>query len=322
MHVLESTFGHICGEFCVIEDDQTGEIMGGLPVYTVKSWLLGNRLVSVPFAALCDPLVSSTEDIACLLPHVVDLGNRTSARYIEIRTLKSTALVREPRLRASHSYIHHFVRLNRSRKEIRASFGRTSVRQMIAKAEKQGFELGEGNDLSDVVVFYRLLCQTRRRLSLPPIPYRFFRNLWDTLAPLGRVVLLMARHRGATAGAVMALKWKGTFALEYVGDDERYRKSGTIQFLYWEAMKRAIDEGYGVFSFGRTYRSNKGLVESKTHWGTTAEDLCTFFYPETTHKDAEDREASWQYKLIKRLSRTLPDPGLRLLGEFCYRHMG
>ena len=141
------------------------------------------------------------------------------------------------------------------------SFGRTAVRQMVAKAEKHGFEVFEGRGVSDVATFYRLLCQTRRRLSLPPIPLRFFLCLWETLSPTGRVLLLLARSKGVTVGAVMALKWKETFVLEYIGDDARHRKFGTVQFLYWEAMKRAMEEGSKLFSFGRTYRGNKGLME-------------------------------------------------------------
>jgi hypothetical protein len=51
--VLDDTFPHIRGKFLVLSDAATGEIQAGLPVYAVKSWLLGNRTVSVPFALHC-----------------------------------------------------------------------------------------------------------------------------------------------------------------------------------------------------------------------------------------------------------------------------
>ena len=66
--VLETAFPHIQGRFLVLKDGADGSIRAGLPVYTVKSWLLGRRVISVPFASFCDPLVSSAAefDLAAL----------------------------------------------------------------------------------------------------------------------------------------------------------------------------------------------------------------------------------------------------------------
>src|SRR5580658_8386102 len=68
--VLEQAFPHIRGHFLVLRDNSTGEIQAGLPLYTLKSWLLGNRAVSVPFASFCDPLISSGEEFDQLLPMI------------------------------------------------------------------------------------------------------------------------------------------------------------------------------------------------------------------------------------------------------------
>lgn len=320
--VLETSFAHIRGKFCAVIDDETGEILAGVPVYTVKSWLLGNRVVSVPFATLSDPLVSSCDELRVLLDPVRRLGEDTSSRYTEIRTFRSASLFSESGMRASHSFIHHFIRLDRPLETIRMTLGRTAVRQRISKAEKLGLEVENAAAWEDMEIFYERLCQTRRRLSLPPIPLRFFRSLWQELMPAGHLTLLLARYRNDVVGGVLVVKWKNTFALEYVGDSGQCRNEGVIQLLYWEAVKCALQDGYELFSFGRTYRGNMGLMRSKSHWGTEKENLCTFFYPETTHKDAEDRTASIPYRLIKALSGHLPGPASGLLGEFCYRHMG
>src|ERR1700691_3462068 len=63
--VLDSAFEHIRGQFLVLRDER-GEIQAGLPIYTVKSWLLKDRTVSVPFATMCDPLISSKQDFDLL----------------------------------------------------------------------------------------------------------------------------------------------------------------------------------------------------------------------------------------------------------------
>ena len=62
---VEQTFQHIRGEVVVVREG--GRIVAGIPFYDVRSFLLGNRTVSVPFATLCDPLVSSPEQLETLI---------------------------------------------------------------------------------------------------------------------------------------------------------------------------------------------------------------------------------------------------------------
>jgi hypothetical protein len=83
--VLGQSFKHIKGHYFVIMDD--GEnISAAIPVFYVKSWLTGRRLVSVPFATLFDPLVSSAEDMALFLHELVKLSTELRCSYIELRT--------------------------------------------------------------------------------------------------------------------------------------------------------------------------------------------------------------------------------------------
>src|SRR5262245_12400266 len=56
---IEETFAHIRGQVLVLRSSDTGAILAGIPVYEVESRFVGNRTVSIPFATLCDPLVSS-----------------------------------------------------------------------------------------------------------------------------------------------------------------------------------------------------------------------------------------------------------------------
>ena len=55
--VLEKSFKHMKGYFLVLLNNRKKHIKAALPVYQVKSWMTGNKLVSIPFATLSDPLV-------------------------------------------------------------------------------------------------------------------------------------------------------------------------------------------------------------------------------------------------------------------------
>src|ERR1700691_2956737 len=46
--VIQQGFRHIRGRFLVLREGEAGRILAGLPIYSVSSWLLGNRLVSIP----------------------------------------------------------------------------------------------------------------------------------------------------------------------------------------------------------------------------------------------------------------------------------
>ena len=319
--VLERSFSHICGQVCAIRNSRTGEILAGISVYTVKSWLLGSRLVSVPFATLCDPLISSAGDLDMLMPLVQKLYRQSSGKYVEIRTLKATSLIQTPHLRASHSYVHQFVRLGRPLEEIEKGFSRI-VRRSVKQSLDEGINVRPGLTKRDLLEFHRLLVKTRQRLALPPIPFLFFDSIWTELRQADRLSLLMAECGGVTVGGLLSIKSRGTYALEYIAGTGSDRGKGVMYLLYREALKEACTSGFKLLSFGRTYRGNSGLLKFKEHWGTESEDLCTFFYPETTHKDAEDRDASWQYSLSRFLVRNMPAAASRILGDFCYRHMG
>ena len=41
-------------------------VRAALPIYAVESGLMGRRLVSIPFATLCDPLVTDPADMEIL----------------------------------------------------------------------------------------------------------------------------------------------------------------------------------------------------------------------------------------------------------------
>jgi hypothetical protein len=85
---LERSFKHIRGHHLAVVDGE--EIVAALPIFAVRSWLTGKRLVSVPFATLSDPLLSALEDMGILLDAVLNLSNKIGAKYVEIRT---TALI-------------------------------------------------------------------------------------------------------------------------------------------------------------------------------------------------------------------------------------
>ena len=320
--VLERTFKHIRGHFVAIWDDGPNEIVAGIPIYTVRSWLTGNRLVSVPFITHGEALISSPQHMEMLLPPIFDLYKKTRASYIEFNTWRSTSLVEDPRLEVSHFYKHHYLPLDRNPEELKKTFHKSSIQRKISRAIKNDLQVKLGKNEEDLAVFYRIFSRTRKRLGLPPFPYRFFRSSWEVLGPSNLMTLLLVFHNGQPVASSILFKFKEMVVSEFNCDAGGFRNLGVNQFCEWEAIKLAYEQGYKIFSFGRTPPQNKGLMAYKGRWGTTQDDLPSFFFPSSFHKEIEEREASWKYKLIKRVSEKTSGSLFHILGELVYRHMG
>jgi CelD/BcsL family acetyltransferase involved in cellulose biosynthesis len=321
--VLESAFGHIRGRFLVLRDGG-GQIQAGLPVYMVTSWLLGNRTVSVPFATMCDPLISTKEEFSFLWLAIEDASGKHRSQRIEIRTRRISTDCMPPLLTASARYKHHYLPLGENTDALFRSFHQSCVRRRVEKARRAGVVVEERQDEQSLRVFHALLVATRRRLSLPPMPFAFFQAMYRWLSP-DRAALYMAVHAGEPVGGLLALKFKDLWTMEYTGDADN-ATPGTNQLLCWETIQRAKSSGAGCFSFGRTSLDNTGLLDYKRRWATVEEDLTDFISPPgATSAQADESLKSVNrafYVTTKRLLRYAPAAVQKSFGDFCYRHLG
>jgi hypothetical protein len=172
--VLETAFTHIQGRFLVLRDGVDGTIRAGLPVYTVQSWLLGRRVVSIPFASFSDPLISSVAEFDQLLPHLEELQRSTKSRLLEVRLTQTAAQLGSTRLVSSSDYKHHYLALDKDCDTLFESFAKTSIRQKIRKAINAGVTVEERTDEGCMEACHAILAETRMRRFLPAMPYAFF----------------------------------------------------------------------------------------------------------------------------------------------------
>jgi len=320
--VLEDTFPHMRGHYLALKDENTKAIRAALPVFEVKSWITGTRLVSIPYATLSDPLVSSAEDFETLFESVLALSKQVHASYIQIRSHNSQSLIQDSRIASTCVYKHHYLRLSDNPERLRKNFHRTCVRQRISRAIKSGLRLRTADSESNLRDFYRLYVLSRKRLGLPPQPYAFFRSLWKVFFGSGRVrVLLAFKGNEPVAGSIL-LKFKDRVSVEWMVSDSKYRDLSPNHYLFWQAMKSAWDEGFKIFDFGRTSRHNHPLMDFKARWGTKIVDLPNYYYPITLSEKLTEPESSQSYRLISTVCRKAPLCVTIPIGRFCYRHLG
>jgi CelD/BcsL family acetyltransferase involved in cellulose biosynthesis len=322
--VIESAFRHIRGRFLVVRDG-SGKIQAGLPVYTVSSWLLGNRTVSVPFATMCDPLVSTKEEFDLLWPAVEDTCERHRSRRIEIRTRRLGPDCMPAFLTGSVRYKHHYLPLGMPEDALFRSFDKTTIRQRMGKARREGVVVEERQDEQSLRALHAMLGATRQRRSLPPMPFAFFQAMHRWLRP-DHVALYLAMQAGEPVGGLLALKFKDQWTAEYSGVVD-HAIPGISPLLFWETIQRAKSSGAAGFSFGRTSLDNTGLLAHKRRWATIEEDLTDFIHVRGC-KSIQDQEPCKTDSLtryrsaLQLLLRHAPAAAQKLIGDLCYRHLG
>ncbi len=236
-------------------------------------------------------------------------------------------LFNDAALSGAVGFKHHYLLLNpeQDRDALYHTFSRTCVRKNITKAQREGVVVEERWDEASMMICYEILVESRRRLCLPQMPYAFFKAMREHLAP-ENLNLFLALHKGKAVGCFIILKTGDFWIAEYAGNTAD-APAGVDQMLYWESMKKALDHGAKIYSFGRTAVANEGLLTYKRRWAPVEEDLVDFVFDSRGSskekvETAVHSDASLAYRAARTVLRRVPQPVYRLIGNFCYQHLG
>ena len=319
---LEASFPHMKGHYLALLDDEGGAIRAALPLFEVRSWLTGNRLVSIPFASVCDPLITTSEDFSRLLDEALALAETKGISRAEIRSFRTLSVIQDDRVGQGGRYTIHTLSLAQGAEALWKQFHRSCIRQKISRANQNGLVLRAVTSPSDFEAFYRLYVSTRRRLCLPPLPRAFFENLWAQFSGSNHIFAFLALKNDKPVAGLMLFRFQDRVSAEFGVSDHASWDLNPNHFLFWEAIQWACREGFKTFDFGRTSPSNHDLMEFKRRWGTQESDLVELHYPRRSQDNGTAREASPSYVFMRRLCQYVPGPMFERFGNFCYQHAG
>lgn len=289
-----------------------------LPLMLVRSWLTGTRLVSLPFANVCGPL-GEMDCFGRLMDRAIEISRERHAGSVELRTQADINDVADDRFTRVDYFVTSVVPLDRDPEVVWMRL-KGDVRTKIRQAVKKGVEVSERSGDKDLRHFYSLFVKGRLRHGVPPQPYRFFHNLWHSMRPEQRM-LLIATHGGRPAGALLNLAFGDTLCGGYIGFTLRYKPYRVSQLLNWKAIELACARGYDKFDFLRTARPSRSLREFKLRWNAQEVDLNYLYYPAVRGTAATVEETA-KYRLMTFTLKRSPDFVGRLLGRVVYRHLG
>jgi hypothetical protein len=291
-------------------------LANGIVFCRVNSWITGRRLVSLPFADHCEPLVDSQDDRDRLLACLRASAAKDKLKYIEIRPLRARHWG-EGGLQQGVSFWLHTLDLRGSLEDLFRGCHEKAVQKQIRRAQREGLHYEAGR--SEVLLndFYRLLILTRRRHKVPPQPREWFRNL---IACLGdQVTISVASKEGKPIASILTLSYTNTLTFKYGCSDVRYHNLGGVPFLLWKAIESAKQLGFQELDLGRSDIDNLGLITFKERLGASPALLT---YLNSNPPELRPTNEPYGMDIAGRLFARMPDGLLTMSGKLLYRHVG
>ena len=315
LEALRRTYGY--RSWVITSNASTDPLTNAVVFCEVDSWLTGSRLVSLPFADHCQPLVSSTVELSDLA-RSLSVRCQGSNRYIELRPLNfgATGIESQTEFGRSASYLLHTLDLRPSLETLFQGLHSSCIQRKISRAEREGLFYEAGNSDAAIERFYSLLTLTRQRHGLPPQPLAWFRNLRDCM---GRdFTIHLASSQGKPIAGILTLTHKRTLVYKYGVSDARFHKLGAMPFLFWHVIQEGKKLSLVELDLGRSDTDQQGLISFKNHLGATSSPLNYYRYPDQNIQ----RGAMRSSRFISQLYSHLPRPLLRTAGRILYRHFG
>lgn len=297
-------------------------LTNGLVFCSVRSWITGNRLVSLPFSDHCDLLADSDQSRESLAEHLASaLGHES--HYAEIRSTAAPDAAPLENWRSCHRFLGHSLSLAPSLEELFKGFHKNCIQRKIHRAEREHLQYVTGRSETMLHQFYDLMLRTRLRHRVPPQSFRWFQNLAACMGD--RLTIHIAFSGNRPAAAILTLKHQKTLTYKYGCSDERLNHLGGTPFLFWQAIQQAKSEGMESLDLGRSERTNEGLVTFKERLGAVPKPLTYWTYNHSPRQTSRrDGMVHLAERILPRLPATilhLPKSLLAFSGSILYRHL-
>jgi FemAB-related protein (PEP-CTERM system-associated) len=264
--VVEQSFGH---KACYLVAEDGEKISGVFPLFSVKSFLFGRSMVSIPFATYGGILAGSEKVTHSLYDKAVNLTRQEGLDYLEMRS-ESAGFGDLP------TKDLYYV----CKKEILGDNDRNlealprKCRRMVRVGMKSGLKAKFGGvELLDL--FYDLFASSYHRLGTPVFSKKYLRNLLDVFGERSSILIVSKDSRPLSG--VLSFYYKDQVLPYYSGAYPESQEHAANDFLYWALMSDSAEKGYRVFDFGRS-KKDTGPYNFKRHWGFEPKPLEYQYY--------------------------------------------
>jgi FemAB-related protein (PEP-CTERM system-associated) len=292
------------------------EERGTFPIAYIKSFLFGNRLISMPFADYGGPV----GELNSLLDKLEKLAIKLNPDFIEVRTPleEHRELLIESGYEERVDYCTFKLDLERGEEKIWREMEKRT-RNGITRALKEGLGLRRAKNLEGLRAFYHLYLKTMKRLGSPPQPYIFFEALWKEFARKDLMRIYFVVFDSKLISAMLFFTHNNKVHYAYSCSLYEYRKKRGNDFLLWNVIRNFSYEGFESFDFGRT-RFNSGVYKYKRGWG--GKEVSMPYYYKFYKKKLEERQEVKYAKIAQLWSKYMPESLAKIVGPWIIKQVG
>jgi serine/alanine adding enzyme len=309
-NVIENSFSHQCFYFAA--KDNTGSIVGILPLVFIQSRLFGRFLISLPFFNYGGVLCDRQEIGDALLAEAGKLQKELGVEYTELRHTDQLAGSMPTKQRK----VAMILELAKDA-ETQWKFFNPKLRNQVRKSEKSGLSASVGGK-ELVADFYTVFVRNMRDLGTPVYAQKFFKEVLRCFPDHTRIIAVHLARKPIAAGL---LTWfRDTVEIPWASSIRDYNSLCPNNLLYWTALQYALSGNFKRFDFGRS-TPGEGTYKFKEQWGAKPIQLnWQYILPEGASLP-ELNTKNPKFEIAIRLWQKLPLPLTRILGPHIVKNI-
>lgn len=283
-----------------------------LPIMEVNNYFFGRRAISLPFTDYCQPIYKDELKVNDIFIHLSNVGIGRKWKTYQLRNKGEPFKSIPP----CSSYFRHYLKLHEDEDAIFRGF-RDNYRAKIKKCLNKGVTIRISQAYDDLKIYYELHCHTRKRIGLPPQPYKFFKNIYKNIISKKLGFVALAEYNNKKIAGAVFFHFGEKAVYKYGASDKKYDHLFPNHLLFWSVIQWLCRNGYKELCFGRSELSHHGLIQFKDGWG--AEKQLINYYEYDVRKKIFIQRNNESKVPGYFIFKILPLPVSRIIGSFVYR---
>ncbi|MCH7604803.1 GNAT family N-acetyltransferase [Patescibacteria group bacterium] len=293
---------------------------GVFPLVHVKSFLFGNRLISLPFADYGGPCAADENSLEELIGKAEEAASNLNVDFVELRMPEKNSwnALEKHGFVKRNEYVTFVIDLDQDTEKLWQNIGGKN-RNMVRNAQKSNVKIVHAKEGSDVKIFYRLYLKTMKRLGSPPQPLLFFETMWNLFYP-GHLLISMAKVNNTYVASDLFFLYKDRIHYAYgCSVSKDITATGLHNLLLWDIIEWGNKHGFQYLDLGRT-REGQGTMLFKKRWG--GEQIAMPYFYKFYKKELKQRQELTYKRLSNLWARAMPEPIANRIGPWIIKQIG
>ena len=308
--VMTKTYGYET-HYLMATDD--GRVVGVLPLFFVRSFLVGSSATTMPGGLCADDVEVATALIA---------QGRESAWQAKVKqlVLQDTRQVWPGDLHTTSSHVHWVVDAGEGADAIWKQLGR-ETRRLVRVARQKGLtaEIGTGERVG---YFYYVLSHFLHKAGAPAFGRSLLEHVAETFS--GEFSIAVVYKEKQPFGAYFQLLMGNTVYGIWGATLHKYLKLGATYLAYWEILHHTAINGYRFWDLGRS-PAGSGPSKFKGQWGGVSspiyQQVAGVGNYQPTDSIAGRVQTENKFQRFMQVWSKLPFPVVQFLGPRLRRHV-